>query len=564
MDFIKKKLKLSPNLPNYEEVYASFRWEDHLSDLPLTPDQKINAGTALIDWHLEEKKDKIALLWENDQGASATLTFGQLSMLSNKFANILTDFGVEKGDSVFTFLPRIPEIYYIFLGILKTGAVAGNFFPAFGKEALLERLKNSGSKVLVTNKELFLRVKEIKKDIPELQQIILVDEEFAKLMKQASPEFNPPLLNLSDPLNMLFTSATGNTPVSGIVTPQKALLGEFYTAKWVLDLKPDDIYWCTADPGWVTGTVYGIMMPIMLGITQVVFDGRFSPQSWYKLIEKYKVTVWYTAPTAIRMLAKEEDIIKQFDLSSLRHIVSVGEALNPSSIEWCLKNIGLPIHDTFWQTETGHMMIANYPALDIKPGSMGKPVPGIVAEIVDNSGVILPPDTEGNLVFKPGFPGELIDVWRNPDAFKRYFTPPEDNPSDQKVAEVAKSSWFYTGDRAKRDADGYYWFVGRADEVIKTSGERVGPFEVESAINKHPKILESAVIGVPDELRGQIIKAFIVLKKPEDKSEELKSEIQKFVKTQLAGHAYPRLIEFILELPKNKTGKILRKELKNK
>lgn len=556
MEKIKKILKKTPNLIDYQKIFSSFSWEDHFSDLPFFSDDKFNAGYAIIDWKIEEKKDKTALFWENEQGSQASLTFGQLKILSDKFANVLQNLGIGKGDVVFSFLPRIPEIYYIFLGILKTGAIGGNFFQSFGKEALFERLKSSQAKVIITNKELYERVKEIKKNLPYLKHIILLDENFAKLMKEASSEYSPLHLDLNDPMTILFTSATGNTPISGIVTQQKAILGQYYSAKWVLDIQPNDIYWCTADPGWVTGTVYGILMPIMLGITQVVFENRFSPENWYKMIDKYQVSVWYTAPTALRMLALDEEIVKKYNLSSLRHILSVGEALNPSSINWCLKNFGLPIHDTYWQTETGHIMISNFPVLDIKPGSMGKPLPGIKAEIVDDEGNILPNETEGNLVFQKGFPGQLSAVWHNPSAYKRYFTSPSNPPNS------SNPPWFYTGDRAKRDSNGYYWFIGRANEVIKTSGERVGPFEVESALNKHPKILESAVIGIPDELRGQIIKAFIVLKNPADQKENLKEEIQKFVKTELAGHAYPRVIEFILELPKNKTGKILRKELK--
>lgn len=561
VEIIKKNLSVTPNLPAYQEIYNSFHWQDHFKDLLFLENGQFNAGQNITDFNWQEKKDKIAVLWENDKGEKKQFTFQEITSLSNKFAHVLTNLGIVKGDRVFTFLPRVPETFYAFFGILKTGAVGGNFFPAFGKEALLDRLKNSGAKTLITNKELAPRILEIKENLPDLKNILLIDDDLPALLEKESADFNPIPVNLSDPLYMLFTSATGNTPISGIVVPQSALLQEFYTGKWVLDLQKDDIYWCTADPGWVTGTVYGLMVPFMLGITQVVFDGRFSPEAWYNLIQNYKVTVWYTAPTALRMLITKEEIIKNYNLSSLRHLVSVGEALNPYLVDWSQKAFNAPIHDTYWQTETGAMMVTNYPCLDIKPGSMGKPVPGIIAKIVDDSGNEVPTDTEGNLVFEKGFPGMLSGVWQNPSAYKRYFTPPD---LEETGYDITKSSYFYTGDRAKIDADGYIWFIGRSNDVIKTSGERVGPFEVESVINKHPKVLESGVIGKPDELRGAIIKAFIVLKQGETPTDELKEEIQKFVKQELAGHAYPREIEFVESLPKNRSGKIVRRILKAK
>jgi len=528
-------IKTSPNLTNYDEFYRTFSWKRVKEDINLK--------------FYKPKSKKIALYWENNQGERKKYTFEKLDSLAGNFASFLQSLGAKKGDRVFFFLPRLPVIYFGFLGALKIGVVAGTLFPAFGPQALLERLKNSGAKILITNRELYPRIKKIKKFLPKLEKIILT-ENLAKQMAQVSKTFKPVKLRPTDPAFMLFTSATGNTPVCGIVTPRRALIQQYWTAKWVLDLRKNDRYWCTADPGWVTGVVYGILAPWLLGVSGFVFEGRFSAEKWYSLIEKYKISVLYTAPTALRMLQAEAGTDKKFNLSSLRHICSVGEALTPGSISWCRKTFGLPVYDTWWQTEAGAMMIANFRCLKIKPGSMGKPIPGIKAAIVDNHGQKLPTGQEGNLVFKPGWPAMMTTVWRNKQRYESYF----------------KHGWYFSGDRAYQDKDGYFWFIGRADNVIKTSGERIGPFEVESVLSQHPMILEAAVIGKPDPLRGEIIKAFVVLKSKKSLStgdaKKLKEKIKLFVKKHLAGHAYPREIEFVKSLPKNPAGKILRRFLK--
>ncbi|PJE68940.1 acetate--CoA ligase [Candidatus Shapirobacteria bacterium CG10_big_fil_rev_8_21_14_0_10_38_14] len=522
-----------PNLANYQKAYQTFSWEKAEKEFK----EKFKAI----------KSNKVALYWENSNGDKKKYTFKEFFLLSNKFANVLRERGVKKGNRVFFFLPRIPAVYFGLLGTLKIGAVGGTLFPAFGTQALYDRLKNSGTEVLVTNRELYQRVKKIKKSLPKLKKILFADQ-LPKLLDQASEKLETVKTKPTDPALMLYTSATGNTPVCGIVIPHKALVQQYFTAKWILDLHKNDVYWCTADPGWVTGVVYGILAPWMLGVSQVVFEGRFSAEKWYSLLEKYKINVLYTAPTALRMLQIEEEAASKFDFSSLRHICSVGEALPPDSISWTQKIFALPVYDTWWQTETGAMMIANYRCLKIKPGSMGKPVPGIKAVIVNNKGKILPANKEGNLAFKPGWPSMMIDVWKNKKRYQSYFA----------------HHWYLSGDRAYQDKDGYFWFIGRADDVIKTSGERVGPFEVESVLVSHPAITEACVIGKPDKLRGQIIKAFLVLKANKKGSEEFKEEIKAFVKKQLAGHAYPREIEFVASLPRNPSGKVVRRLLKAK
>jgi acetyl-CoA synthetase len=366
----------------------------------------------------------------------------------------------------------------------------------------------------------------------------------------------------------------------GVMHSQMAILQEHLTAKWVLDIREDDIYWCTADPGWVTGIAYEILGSMSIGASTVIFGGKFDPAKWYAILQRFEVTVWYTAPTALRMLMKAgEKLVKNYDLSKLRFLGSVGEPLNPEVIRWGLKVFGLPFHDNWWQTETGAICIANYSCMDIKLGSMGRPVPGIVAGIVDDKGNELPVGKEGNLALKPGWPSMMASIWRRPQKYESYFVTPvrkQGSPAmaggSSFVKELARHErgaerrveWYITGDRAIKDKDGYFWFIGRADDVIKTSGERVGPFEVESAIIEHPACAEAGVIGKPDPERGEIIKAFVVLKPGQKGSEALKGEISEFVKNKLAGHAYPREVEFVESLPKTRSGKIMRRVLKAK
>lgn len=544
----KKLLKTSSNLPDYQKTYQTFDWKQAEKEISWFAGKKLNAAFNAIDRNiLGPRKNKIALYWEGTNGERKKFTFFELYLISNQFAHLLKSLGVKRGDRVFFFLPRVPELYWGFLGTLKIGAVAGTLFAAFGPQALLDRLKNSGTKVLITNRKLYPRVERIEKNLPELKKIILV-ENLEKKLAHFSVKFSPRKMDPTEPAFMLYTSGTTGKP-KGVVHTHQAILLEHLTAKWVLDLKEADVYWCTADPGWVTGIGYTILGNWSNGVSTLVYEGRFDPEKWYQLIQDYQVTVWYTAPTAIRMLAAADfGLVKKYDLSSLRHLASVGEPLNPEAVWWGLKAFGLPFHDNWWQTETGGILIANYPCLDIKPGSMGKPVPGIVAEIVDDKGEKLPVGKVGNLAIRPPWPGMMKTIWRRPQKYKSYF----------------KRGWYITGDLAWKDKDSYFWFVGRADDVIKTSGERVGPFEVESSLLEHPAVIEAGVIGKPDPIRGEIIKAFLVLKPSVRPTEALKKALQVHVKKTLAGHAYPREIEFIDKLPKTRSGKIMRRFLKAK
>ncbi|MBI3379191.1 acetate--CoA ligase [Candidatus Gottesmanbacteria bacterium] len=543
--------KQTPNLPDYETTYKNFSWEKAKEDeLTWFEDGKINAAYNAIDRHLTTfRKNKIALYWEGDNNETEKYTFEEVSYLSNQYGNYFKSLGVDRSDRVFIFLPRIPPLYFSFLGILKIGAIAGTLFSAFQEQALFDRLENSSAKVLITNTELSQRVEKIRHKLPHLKHIIIVDEpEFSQNITKQSKDIHIARMDPDDYAFMLYTSGTTGKP-KGVVHRHLAILSEHMTAKYVLDLHDEDTYWCTADPGWVTGIAYEILGSWSNGVTSLVFSGRFAAEKWYQLLQKYKISVWYTAPTAVRMLmAQGETLVKKHDLSSLRHLLSVGEPLNPEAIRWGLKAFGLPFHDTWWQTETGAISIANYPCMDVKIGSMGKPTPGVEAAIIDEEGNELPVGKEGNLALRKGWPSMMKTIWHRHVKYDSYFV----------------KEWYISGDRAWKDKDGYFWFVGRADDVIKTSGERVGPFEVESALVEHPSVVEAGVIGKPDQLRGEIIKAFVVLKSGVKPTDELKEELSLFVKKHLAGHAYPREIEFIDKLPKTRSGKIMRRILKAK
>ncbi len=560
-DIIRKSksyYKLPPNLPDYFSAYKDFSWQKAASqELSWFPHGKINAAYNAIDRHLESfRKNKIALYWLGANGEKEKFTFEELSLYTNQFGNFLKELGVTRGDRVFIFLPRVPYLYIAFLAILKIGAIAGTLFSAFGEQALFDRLKNSEAKVLITNSVLVKRLKNIRSKLTSLKHIVLVDQSnFKQKLSGKSKKLQIARMNPEDYAFMLYTSGTTGKP-KGVVHTHLSILAEHLTAKYVLDLHDEDTYWCTADPGWVTGIAYEILGSWSNGVTGIVFEGRFDAAVWYQILQDYKVTVWYTAPTAIRMLMSAGDKLpKQYNLSSLRHILSVGEPLNPEAIRWSLKAYGLPFHDTWWQTETGAICIANFPCLDIKIGSMGKPFLGIKAGIVDENGKEVPIGQEGNLALRPGWPSMMKTIWRRHHKYESYFI----------------NNWYISGDRAWQDKDGYFWFIGRADDVIKTGGERVGPFEVESALVEHPAVIEAGVIGKPDPVRGEIIKAFIVLKKNwqekikiKKEAEDLKEKLSQFVKKHLAGHVYPREIEFVDKLPKTRSGKIMRRILKAK
>ncbi|MGZ1632043.1 acetate--CoA ligase [Staphylococcus argenteus] len=540
------------NLKDYEETYNNFNWQDVERAFSWNKTGKMNMAYECIDRHVDQGLgDKIALNYK-DEYRKESYSYKEMQRLSNKAANVLSKHAsVEKGDRVFIFMSRTPELYFALLGVLKIGAIVGPLFEAFMEKAVVDRLENSEAKVLITNKSLLSRVPQEK--LPHLEKIVVVDDDveedyidFNTLMKNESDDFDIEWLKPDDGLILHYTSGSTGQP-KGVLHVQQAMLLHYISGKYVLDLQEDDVYWCTADPGWVTGTSYGFFAPWLNGATNCIAGGRFSPEQWYSMIEEFKVTIWYTAPTALRMLMSAgDDIVNKYDLSSLRAILSVGEPLNPEVIKWAKKVYGLTVLDTWWMTETGGHMIVNYQTMDVKLGSMGKPLPGIEAAIIDDAGNELPPNRMGNLAIKKGWPSMMHRIWKNPEKYNSYFI----------------GDWYVSGDSAYRDEDGYFWFQGRVDDVIMTAGERVGPFEVESKLVEHEAVAEAGIIGKPDPVRGEIIKAFVALRKGYEPTDELKEEIRLFVKEGLSAHAAPREIEFKDKLPKTRSGKIMRRVLK--
>ncbi|MDP5273321.1 acetate--CoA ligase [Chengkuizengella axinellae] len=542
------------NLQDYETFRSGFEWEQIKRDFSWYDSGKVNMAHEAIDRHAESNlKDKVALYY-SDPVRDESYTFADMKNKSNQAGNILKSLGIHKGERVFIFMPRTPELYFVLLGAIKIGAIVGPLFEAFMETAVKDRLEDSEAIAVITTPELLHRIP--KEELPNLKHIVLVGEnislsdgevDFNQEMSKASENLEIEWVDLEDGMIIHYTSGSTGKP-KGVFHAHHAMIQHYYTGKIVLDLQEDDIYWCTADPGWVTGTSYGIFAPWLNGASNVIRGGRFSPQDWYETIQKYSITVWYSAPTAFRMLmGAGDDVVGQFDLSSLRHVLSVGEPLNPEVIRWGLKVYNQRIHDTWWMTETGGQLICNYPRMEIKPGSMGKPIPGVEAAIIDDQGNEVPPFHMGNLAIKTPWPSMMRKIWKNEAKYEEYFRIP---------------GWYISGDSAYRDEDGYFWFQGRIDDVINTSGERVGPFEVESKLVEHPAVAEAGVIGIPDPVRGEIIKAYISLRKGFEPSQKLKEEISLFVKKGLSAHASPREIEFKDKLPKTRSGKIMRRVLK--
>ena len=554
---------VKPNLTDYERVRTAFSWDDIRHELDGLPGGKgLNIAHEAIDRHANgPRRDHLAMRWLGAHDEVRDFTYGDLKEQSNRFANVLVNLDVGKGDRVFILASRIPELYIGALGILKNTSVVCPLFSAFGPEPIMQRLSIGGGKVLLTTQRLYARkVEELRPHLPDLQYVLLadIDEDLSddvlslpRLMERASPDFTIPPTDPEDPALLHFTSGTTGRP-KGAIHVHNAVVVHYMTGKYALDLHPDDIFWCTADPGWVTGTSYGISSPLTHGVTCIVDEAEFDAERWYRILQDQKVTVWYTAPTAIRRLMRlDMEPLKDYDLSHLRFIASVGEPLNPEAVVWGMEKLHMPIHDNWWQTETGGIMISNYAAEDIRPGSMGRPLPGIEAAIVkrnDNGTVevVTQPYVEGDLALKPGWPSMFRGYWQDEERYAKTFV----------------DKWYITGDLAEIDEDGYFWFIGRADDIIKTSGHMVGPFEVESALLEHPAVAEAGVIGVPDPMIGQIVKAFVSLKPGYEPNQKMRMELLGFGRQKLGSAVAPKLIDFMDNLPKTRSGKIMRRLLK--
>jgi acetyl-CoA synthetase len=560
-----RDLIVTPNLRDYEQARAAFSWEKARGELDGLPGGRgLNIAHEAIDRHAGGPlRDHLAIRWLGRNGEIRDFTYGQLRDLTNRFANVLKDLGVGKGDRVFALAGRIPELYIAALGTLKRGAVFCPLFSAFGPEPIKARMAIGGAKVLVTTETLYQRkVAKIRDSLPALKHVLLVAEsdqplavpgarDFRQLMNEASDQFEIEATDPEDMALLHFTSGTTGAP-KGAVHVHEAVVAHHITGKFALDFHPDDIFWCTADPGWVTGTSYGVIAPLTNGVTMIVDEAEFDAERWYSILQNQKVTVWYTAPTAIRMLMKAgAEVARKYDLRALRFLASVGEPLNPEAVVWGKEAFSLPFHDNWWQTETGGIMIANFASMDIRPGSMGKPLPGIEAGIVRKTEdgeieEITESDAQGELALRPGWPSMFRAYLNEPERYRKCFA----------------DGWYLTGDLAKKDRDGYFWFVGRKDDVIKTSGHLIGPFEVESILMEHKAVAEAGVIGKPDPVAMEVVKAFVSLKQGFQPNDELKRDLLAFARTRLGAVVAPKEIEFRDKLPRTRSGKIMRRLLK--
>lgn len=524
----------------------------------------LNIAHEAIDRHAGgPHRDQVAIRWLSKSGTTEDFNYGRLASLTNRFANVLAHLGIGKGDRVFLLLGRIPELYIAALGSLKHRCIVSPLFSAFGPDPVRSRLTLGQARVLVTTRSLYQKkVAPIRSALPFLDHVILVGDDrgptdvpgtlnYSKLMAVASDRYTISPTDPQDVALLHFTSGTTGTP-KGAVHVHEAVVAHHATGKLALDLHPDDVFWCTADPGWVTGTSYGIIAPLTNGVTSIVDEADFDAERWYRILQEHKITVWYTAPTAIRMLMKVgAELVRKYDLSALRFAASVGEPLNPEAVVWGKEAFGHPFHDNWWQTETGGIMIANQAGMEIRPGSMGKPLPGIEAAIVrhfEDGRVeeITEPNVQGELTLRPGWPSMFRAYWNDPVRYAKCFA----------------GGYYLTGDLAKRDADGYFWFVGRKDDVIKTSGHLVGPFEVESVLMEHKAVAEAGVIGKPDPVAMEVVKAFVVLKPGYEANEELQRALLGFARSRLGAVVAPKEIQFVASVPKTRSGKILRRLLK--
>jgi acetyl-CoA synthetase len=550
------------NLQDYEGYARAFSWAQARALLTGLPDGGLNIAHEAVDRHVAAGRgDKLALRWIGRDDEIRDFTYAALQRQCNRFANVLAQHGVKKGDCVFSLLGRVPELYFGALGTLKNGSVFSPLFSAFGPEPIKARMSIGDAKALITTEAFYKRkIEPWRKELASLNHVLLTEcagdpppgtADLGKVMAAAPDFFDTVSTKPEDMALLHFTSGTTGRP-KGAVHVHEAAVAHHVTGRLALDLHDNDVFWCTADPGWVTGTSYGIISPLTNGATLIVDQAEFDAERWYRILQDQKVTVWYTAPTAIRMLMKVgADIVKRFDLSKLRFMASVGEPLNPEAVVWSMEAFGKPFHDNWWQTETGGIMIANFPSMDVKPGSMGLPLPGVTAGIVErveDGGVreIAKPMAMGELALRPGWPSMMRAYLNEEERYRKCFV----------------GGWYLTGDLAMRDAEGYYWFVGRADDVIKSAGHLIGPFEVESALMERPEVAEAGVVGIPDPTAGETVKAYVALKNGYEPSEALRKELLGHARKRLGPAVAPKDIAFRKNLPKTRSGKIMRRLLK--
>jgi acetyl-CoA synthetase len=571
------------NMPDYAAAVAGFSWAAARRALDGLPGGGINIAYEAVDRHVAHGRgDRRALRWLAASGRIVDFTYEELRRRTNRFANVLRALGVAKGDRVFSLLGRTPDLHIAALGALKVGAIFCPLFSAFGPEPIRSRMEIGDAQTLVTTRAAYLKkVAPWRAQCPGLKTVLLTDggvgddDEHAgedrrdnrgedrredrgqaraldlrPLMDAAGDDGDIEPTDAADIALLHFTSGTTGKP-KGAMHAHEAVVAHHMTGRLALDLHPGDVFWCTADPGWVTGMSYGVISPLTNGASVLIDEGEFDADRWRRILQDEKVNVWYTAPTAIRMLMKAgAEAWKSYDLSALRFLASVGEPLNAEAVEWSQQALGKPFHDNWWQTETGGIMIANFAAMDVRPGSMGKPVPGIEAAIVERTDedvrVLEAPMAMGELALRQGWPSQMRGYLHEEARYRKCFV----------------GGWYLTGDLAMRDGDGYFWFVGRADDLIKSAGHLIGPFEVESALMEHTAVAEAAVIGLPDPVSGEIVKAFVVPKFGFAPDEALRRDLLGHARKRLGPALAPKTIAFRENLPKTRSGKVMRRLLK--
>lgn len=533
-----------------------------------------NLAHEAIDRHVLEGHGACeAMRFLDKQGNTTSVSYAELAERTDRMAGALRQLGVRPGERVFLLAGRIPELYIAALGALKARAVVCPLFSAFGPEPIRQRMVLGDASVLVTTASLYRRkVAPVRDEVPTLHHVLLTDVpspgddtwvpegclSLHVLLDSAAP-LPPEPTDAEEPALLHFTSGTTGAP-KGALHVHAAGAAHRDSAAYVFGLRPGDVYWCTADPGWVTGTSYGILGPLGCRATLVIDEAEFDAERWYRILEQHRVEVWYTAPTAIRMLMRAgDDLPRSFDLSALRFAASVGEPLDPGAVVWGRDVLGRPFHDSWWQSETGSIMIAASPDVEVRPGSMGKPVPWVTIGLLaaDDEGTpVLDEVGRPTLVDDPDVPGALAIRAGWTSMFRTYLGAPE------RYAACFLDGWYLSGDLARRDADGYYWFVGRADDVIKTAGHLIGPFEVEKALVEHPDVTAAGVYGVPDEVAGAVVHARIVLRPGVDDSEELRRSVMAHARKRLGPAVAPRDIGVVDTLPFTRSGKIMRRLLR--
>ena len=550
-------------LTDYAAARRQFNWQQARRALAGDGQPRLNMAHEALDRQIAlGLGNQVAARFIDRNWNRIDVTYTQLKARASRFANVLKSVGIEPGAVVATLLGRAPELFSAGLGALGAGNVFCSLFSAFGPEPIKTRLQLGHVQVLVTTESLYRRkVAGIRASLPELRHVLIVRErqgdlpagtaDLAELMSRASETYDTAPTRDEDLALLHFTSGTTGKP-KGVTLTHAAVIAQHATSQLVLDLHPAEVFWCTADPGWVTGIAYGLIGPLTCGATMIVDREEFDPQRWYRILAEERVNIWYTAPTAIRMLMKAGTALaRERKYPQLRHMASVGEPLNAEAVTWGVEAFAMPFHDTWWQTETGAIMIANFPACEVRPGSMGRAIPGIEVQVVRRAGegrleIIDSADQPGEIALKPGWPSMFSGYLEDPARYQAAFL----------------DGWYLAGDLARRDAEGYFWFVGRADDIIKSAGHLISPFEVESALMTHPAVAQVGVIGVPDPISGQAVKAFVELKSGFEPSEELRLKIMGHARRLLGAAVAPREIAFKESLPRTRSGKIMRRLLR--